>query len=91
MTEITVTHKPDPQTLKSRGIFDWPIWSKEISEFPWHYSEPETCYILEGDVIVTTKSGETARFGQGDLVEFPAGLTCRWKILKAVKKHYNFG
>jgi len=53
MASIRVTHNPDPKILKSRGVFNWPIWTKEISEFPWHYSEQETCYLLEGDVIVT--------------------------------------
>ena len=28
----------------------WPTWSKEASEFPWEYDQPETCLILEGDV-----------------------------------------
>jgi uncharacterized cupin superfamily protein len=28
--------------------------------------------------------------GKGDLVKFPVGLECTWKILKDVKKHYQF-
>lgn len=91
MAAIKITHNPDPKMLKSLGVFNWPIWTKEISEFPWRYDDRETCYLLEGEVIVTTDDGETAHFGKGDLVEFPAGLACRWKILQAVKKHYNFG
>ncbi|MBU0712757.1 cupin domain-containing protein [bacterium] len=91
MASIHVTHNPDPQILKSRGVFNWPIWTKEISEFPWHYSEQETCYLLEGDVIVTPDNGDAVYFREGDLVVFPAGLICHWKIIKAVKKHYNFG
>jgi len=91
MTSICVTHDPDPQTLKSLGVFDWPIWTKAVSEFPWHYSDQETCYLLEGDVIITPDNGDAVHFGKSDLVVFPAGLSCRWKIIKAVKKHYNFG
>lgn len=31
----------------------WPTWGCEASKFPWSYSENETCYVLEGRVIVT--------------------------------------
>jgi uncharacterized cupin superfamily protein len=69
----------------------WPIWEKEASEFPWEYSDKETCLILEGDVEVTNEEGETFKFGAGDWVVFPQGMKCKWKINKAVRKHYNFG
>jgi uncharacterized cupin superfamily protein len=29
--------------------------------------------------------------GQGDLVTFPQGMSCTWKIRKDVRKHYRFG
>ena len=67
------------------------IWEKEISEFPWEYDEKETCLILEGKAEVTAKSGEKAAFGKGDLVIFPEGLECRWKITEPIRKHYKFG
>jgi uncharacterized cupin superfamily protein len=73
------------------GVSSWPVWKKEISEFSWEYEEKETCYILEGVVEVTPDGGTTVNFSKGDLVIFPAGLKCRWKILKAVRKHYCFG
>lgn len=73
------------------GVFSWPIWTKEVSEFPWTYDEPETCYLLEGDVIVTPAKGEAVQFQKGDLVTFPAGMSCRWKILSDVRKDYKFG
>ncbi len=37
------------------------------------------------------KKGNSVKFTAGDYIIFPAGLDCRWKITKAVKKHYNFG
>lgn len=91
MTAISVTHNPDRQILETLGVFDWPVWTKEVSEFPWHYDVKETCYLLEGEVEVTAEDNDTVRFGKGDLVVFPAGLSCTWKIVKAVKKHYQFG
>lgn len=91
MSEITIERQAGEDRLKELGVRDWPTWSKEPSEFPWTYDESETCYLLEGEVIVTPeKQGEPVRFGQGDLVTFPRGLNCTWKILKTVRKHYDF-
>ncbi len=88
---ITVERQPPSATLQALGVFDWPVWSKEVSAFDWHYDDTETCYLLAGDVEVTTPQGETVRFGAGDLVTFPAGLSCRWQIHAPVRKHYRFG
>ena len=76
--------------LKKRGVLSWPIWTKEVSRFPWSYDSIEECYILEGDVTVETKDGQKVSFGKGDFVTFPKGLSCTWDIKKPVRKHYNF-
>jgi uncharacterized cupin superfamily protein len=91
MSNITVDHNPTREKLDKIGVFHWPIWTKEVSEFPWSYDDPETCYFLEGEVIVTPDQGEPVRVGKGDLVTFPHGLSCTWKVLKPVRKHYHFG
>ena len=78
------------ERLEGMGIFAWPVWEKEPSEFPWTYDASETCYLLEGEVTVTPEGGEAVQFGAGDLVTFPAGMKCRWHISKAVRKHYRF-
>ena len=83
--------KASKDKLEQMGVFSWPIWEKEASKFDWHYDDKETCYLLEGDVIVTTKDGKEVTFGAGDLVVFPKGLSCVWNIKKPVRKHYNFG
>jgi uncharacterized cupin superfamily protein len=88
---IQVEREPSQARLNALGVAEWPIWTKEVSEFPWHYDEPETCYLLEGEVIVTPDEGEPIRIGQGDLVTFSAGLSCTWTIISDVRKHYNFG
>jgi uncharacterized cupin superfamily protein len=89
LTEITI-EKKDKVVLDQLGVFSWPIWEKEVSTFPWHYDTPETCYILEGEVRVEPKEGTPVEFGPGDLVRFPKGMDCVWKISKPVRKHYNF-
>ncbi len=40
---------------------------------------------------MTPDDGEPVRFGEGDLVTFPAGLSCTWEIHSPVRKHYTFG
>lgn len=88
---ITIEHQPSATRLQELGVSNWPIWTKEVSEFSWTYDDSETCYLLAGEVIVTPDGGEPVQFSQGDLVTFPAGMSCTWKITKAVKKHYSFG
>lgn len=91
MPEIIVEHQPDSARLQSLGVTSWSTWSKEISTFPWTYSEQEIAYILEGEVTVTTKDGQSVSFGAGDLVTFPAGISCTWQVTKPLRKHYRFG
>jgi uncharacterized cupin superfamily protein len=89
MSKITV-EKPDAEKLSALGVSNWPIWTKEVSTFPWSYSSKEIAYILEGEVTVTPKDGEPVSFGAGDLVTFETGLNCTWHVKKALKKHYHF-
>ncbi|WP_421657643.1 cupin domain-containing protein [Leptothermofonsia sp. ETS-13] len=91
VAEIRIEHQPSIETLEQLGVFRWPTWSKEASEFPWTYEDQETCYFLEGEVSVTPDGGDPVQIGKGDLVTFPAGMSCTWKILKDVRKHYRFG
>ena len=87
--EIKVT-RPTQEQLNQMNVFQWPIWEKEVSRFPWSYDSIEECYILEGDVAVKTSEGTSVTFGKGDFVTFPKGLSCTWDIKKPVRKHYRF-
>lgn len=87
---VIKVEKLSQEELKKRGIFGWPIWTKEVSRFPWSYDSTEECYLLEGAVTVETKDGKAVSFGEGDFVTFPKGLVCTWEIKVPVKKHYNF-
>jgi len=66
-----------------------PVWGCDVSEFNWHYDSEETCLLFEGEVTVTYDGGSVS-FGAGDMVVFPKGLSCVWKVSKPVKKHYIF-
>lgn len=67
-----------------------PVWEAPIGELEWHYDAKEVCYLLDGEVVVTTPEGTRVAFRAGDMVSFPAGLSCRWQITKPVRKHYRF-
>ncbi|HOP27526.1 MAG TPA: cupin domain-containing protein [Candidatus Sabulitectum sp.] len=86
---ITV-EKPGEDRLNREGVFGWPVWEKEVSEFPWEYDMLEVCYILQGRAIITPESGPSVEIGPGDLVTFPAGMKCRWRITEPIRKHYDF-
>ena len=73
------------------GIKSWPVWECEPSKFQWNYDDKEICLIIEGQAKISTKNGDIYFIKAGDLVEFPAGLSCEWEITKSIKKHYRLG
>ncbi|MFQ5585715.1 MAG: cupin domain-containing protein [Thermodesulfobacteriota bacterium] len=90
MGDIKVEHNPGRERLDGLGVADWPVWTKEVSSFPWTYDSNDTCYFLEGEVVVIPDGGQPVAMGKGDLVTFPKGMSCNWNIQKAVTKHYAF-
>ncbi len=91
MSGIKLEGNPSQERLRELGVNEWPIWIKEESTFPWTYDSSETCYFLEGEVLVTPDGGDPVPMGKGDLVTFAKGMSCKWEIRKPVKKHYTFG
>lgn len=91
MQDIFWEHKPSPAKLDVMGVYDWPIWEKEISTFQWTYEDTETCYLLAGEVVITPEDGEPVTFRKGDLITFAKGLRCTWDIRAPVRKHYDIG
>ena len=90
MSQITIIHNPSEATLKAQNVYDWPIWQKEVSEFPWSYDMEEVCYVLAGEVIVTPEYCEPVKIQAGDMVTFPKGMNFHWLIKQDIKKHYQF-
>jgi hypothetical protein len=77
--------------LERRGVFSWPVWEKEVSDFDYSYDDSdEQCYFLEGEVEIET-NGKKFDIKPGDFVIFQKGLSCIWHVKKPVRKHYNFG
>ena len=90
MDSILIEHNLTPAKLDVLYVDDWPIWEKEVSEFEWEYDKTETCYIIEGEAIVTPVGQEPVTITEGDMVTFPKGMKCTWKITEAIEKHYSF-
>ena len=90
MSPIIIEHNVSPAKLDVLYVDDWPIWTKEVSEFDWEYDKTETCYIVEGNATVTPEGGEPVNITEGDMVTFLKGLKCSWKITDAIEKHYSF-
>ncbi len=90
MRRIEIKRNPDQEELDELGVEDWPVWTKEESEFPWEYDTEEVCYVLEGRVTVTPDEGGPVEIMKGDLVRFPKGMSCTWKVTEPIRKRYNF-
>lgn len=90
MSAITVESNPAEEKLASLGVKSWSIWTKEVSEFPWHYDSQEQFYVLEGHVIITPEGGEPVEIHAGDFVTCPEGMSCKWQVLEPIRKHYRF-
>lgn len=91
MLPIMIESAVTVERLEKLGVRDWPVWECNNSDFLWHYEQREVCFIVEGEVLVTPDDGAPVQLQAGDLVLFPAGLSCRWAVLKPVKKHFRLG
>jgi uncharacterized protein len=91
--------QPKVEELEKQGVFNWPIWEKEVSRFDWYYDTEETCYLLEGRVKVTTPHGEAANLVPAIGCPFPCrclnllatARACIWEISVPVRKHFRMG
>ncbi|EFJ47059.1 hypothetical protein VOLCADRAFT_105278 [Volvox carteri f. nagariensis] len=88
--KVVVQRQPSENVLEAKGVRRWPTWGCGVSKFPWTYQESETCYILEGKVVVTPNGGEAVEINAGDMATFPAGMSCIWDVKAPINKHYNF-
>lgn len=91
MKKIRIEAHPDVVRLEKLKVDTWPEWGKGVSIMPWSYFEDETSYILEGRAIVTPEGDDPVEISKGNLVTFPAGMTCVWQILEPIRKRYRKG
>ncbi|MFN3557532.1 MAG: cupin domain-containing protein [Bacteroidales bacterium] len=87
--EKVIIERYSQQELQNKGVYNWPVWEKEVSRFDWYYDNEEHCLILEGEIQVEA-DGKTWQIRPGDYVVFQKGLSCIWDIKSPVRKHYDF-
>jgi uncharacterized protein len=51
-----------------------------MSVLPWSSDAPETCYLLEGEVVVMPEHGNKVVISKVDLVIILQGMPCAWDI-----------
>lgn len=88
MPQTKVFH-PTVDEVEKLNIGSWAEWSCDPKEFDWQYEKQETAYVVRGHVVVTEDSGDIVEFKAGDMVTFPAGLKCKWKVLERIEKVYT--
>jgi uncharacterized cupin superfamily protein len=68
------------------GSFVTGLWSCTPGKFSVTQTMNETCHILSGRVIVTTKNGKAQEFGTNDVIVMPAGWEGTWDIRATIRK-----
>jgi uncharacterized protein len=89
MRKIQIS-RPSEKDLEEQNIVGWSPWECEPSVFPWQYDLEEWCFIFEGKAVIKPEKGESVEIKKGDLVKFPAGLKCVWKVTEKIRKVYVF-
>jgi uncharacterized protein len=89
MDAIEIT-QPTESQIKELDIAKWSPWECEPSQFQWAYDEEEWCFIFEGRAFIEPEHGGNVEIKKGDLVKFPKGLKCLWKVLEKIRKVYIF-
>lgn len=87
---IQVNQTPSEEELKDLDVFNYPTWTKEVSDIAQVYDADKLCYFLEGEVLVNPIWGEPVHIKKGDLVTFHAGVSSTWQVKSHVKIHYCY-
>ena len=82
--------KPTGKKLREMKVETWSSWEHGRDEFDWYYPQTEKFYVREGKAEVITETGQIVRFSAGDLVTFPRGIKCTWRITEPIKKVFTF-
>ena len=89
MVKVLITSPYSTSIIIQYGMKSWPIWECKPSKFQWNCDDKELCFIIAGQMKISTQNGGTYFKKAGDLVEFPSGLYCEWEVTKSIKKHYQ--
>ncbi|MGO4885767.1 MAG: cupin domain-containing protein [Bryobacteraceae bacterium] len=81
---------PVSRTKSVARSYDWTenivVWDCTAGRFEWHYCQDETAVVISGEAFILNKEGEERRLGPGDVVFFPAGTSCTWRVPERIRK-----
>ena len=56
------------------------------ARFTWNYASDEVLFVTSGEAYVSKDGGEEQRLGPSDIVYFPAGTICTWRVPESIRK-----
>ncbi len=64
------------------------FWSCEAGTYEFFFDYDEFIYVIEGELIVEERGGDTHRLQAGDTAHFPQGVTTVWRVLRKMTKYF---
>ena len=90
MNTVTI-ETPDAARLARLGVDHWLPGEKAVADSAWTHDVSETSHCPDGHVVVPPADGGPVGIVTGNVLTFPAGLSCTWKALSPFRKRYRFG
>jgi uncharacterized cupin superfamily protein len=73
-------------TTSNDGTSSVVVWECTPGSFKWDYCQDETAVIISGEAFITVEGGSERQLRPGDLVFFPAGSSCMWRVTAQIRK-----
>lgn len=73
----------DPSGVFTAGVWACDAGTLEIDDL----AIDEACYLIEGEVVITDRSGNSERFGPGEAFVLHRGFVGTWHMPGPIKKY----
>jgi uncharacterized cupin superfamily protein len=73
-------------TTSNDGTSSVVVWECSPGSFKWDYHQDETAVIIAGEAFITIEGGSERQLRPGDLIFFPAGTSCTWRVTVQIRK-----
>lgn len=74
----------EPSGAVKAGIATYQPGALDLLGYPYD----EYCFLLDGQVIITSESGNKQTFAPGDAFMLPRGFKGRWDMPSGMRKYY---
>ncbi len=89
MSEINVIRQVTSDWLDQESILQWPSYEASEGSFPCYYYTDESCYVLEGKVLITVSGDDEITLSQGDFITLPKDRASFWEVLQPFRGHFS--